>query len=164
MTASEKEKQQERLSNLITTSADLVQCLSQTEAEIKHVTADLKKPTTEEKAEKARKRLANALNPESKEGLDDSDAITLAEFVTIMEDNRGCDTPIESFIIDLVEHYRWHRRGIVGRTTTTYRLTPKEIESQLEDLKANFRDAIRIARKYSSEYPELMEEDEDERE
>ena len=69
---------------------------------------------------------------------------TVAEFVTIIERDRGCSTPAENFIVTLVEMYCWGHA------------TPDVAALKLEDFRSDFDYAITTAQFMNARYPDQV--------
>jgi hypothetical protein len=68
---------------------------------------------------------------------------------TIHDRDRGCITPAEEFITDLVGDYGY-RGGI----------TPELVEDRLKRFRDDFTDAVDVARRFAKAHPDLIEEQE----
>ena len=79
--------------------------------------------------------------------LDSIKLMRVKAFCLIMSRSRGCTTPIEEFIEQLVQRYAWSNDEGRG-------LTIEEVEEELEDLRgADLADEIRQAHFMASRYP-----------
>jgi hypothetical protein len=71
----------------------------------------------------------------------------LKTFQLILDRNRGCNTPIEDFLCDLVERYGWLDDDGLG-------MTIEDIERKVDDLrKADLQGEIEHAHLMASRYP-----------
>jgi hypothetical protein len=74
--------------------------------------------------------------------LDEYSRKVLGSLVKIMNDNRGCFTPAEEFILDLVnQHADWRK------------MTPDIVEEELKTFRENFDEQVEIAREMVLKYP-----------
>ncbi|MGI9073698.1 MAG: hypothetical protein ACR2JB_20835 [Bryobacteraceae bacterium] len=65
-------------------------------------------------------------------------------FQRLVREARSCDTPIETFITNLVLYSAWHA------------LTLDDIRKEVEELEENWHDAVAITRKFCREHSDLI--------
>ncbi|MCL4852242.1 MAG: hypothetical protein KJZ78_12785 [Bryobacteraceae bacterium] len=89
-----------------------------------------------------REKLLNLIEDSISE-MDTSDLQEVAQFIDIVENDRGCTTPAEEFIKNLVfGHYARPGEG----------LTPKIARAELETFREHFADAVEITKRFNRIY------------
>jgi len=78
--------------------------------------------------------------------LGDYDQQKLTICVDVLGRNKGCVTPVENFLVDLLWRY-----GASGGA-----LEPKDVDSSLEQFREDFADIISVASRISRTFPALM--------